>query len=212
MDWHIFPFYFLESEKYSEQYYAIHRPTIITQISPLGGSQFCLAFSLAGDPVPPQIESSALNHSSDRLLDLGWPLSKNGSIAGTGERLTSPWMDFAYNCLALSTAFAQRFLTLDSNTAGWIPGLLRTVEVVLNRPNFSGLSCYPSSRGASSQKHFRPASLNLTPPWRLTPFLHHVWCKALPAPFAKLSLPRWWLWLSLEITLATLIPDVKCCF
>lgn len=106
MDWHIFPFYFLESEKYSEQYYAIHRPTIITQISPLGGSQFCLAFSLASDPVPLQIESSTLNHSSDRLLDLGWLLSRNGWTARTGEGLTSPWMDFAYNCLALSTAFA----------------------------------------------------------------------------------------------------------
>lgn len=65
MDKYTFPFCFLEPEKYSEQYYAINRATIITQISPLEGSQFCLASSLAGDSVPLQTEGA----------QTGWPLS-----------------------------------------------------------------------------------------------------------------------------------------
>lgn len=68
-------------------YSAIHREIIITQISPLEGNQFRLASLLAGDSVPLQIESAVLNHSSDRLPDPGWPLSKKGWIEDTREGL-----------------------------------------------------------------------------------------------------------------------------
>lgn len=168
MDQYTSPFCFSSPEKYSEQCYAINRPTIV-QVAPVGKP--VLSSLLTGwRSSSPSHRECCSDPQRRQAAWPWWPLSNKRGTADTGEGLAFTWRDSAYRCLALSTPSAQMVPTLHPHLVGWIPGLLRTVKMVLKIPPFSQISCCPSSLGASPGEQLSPASLNLTPPWKLTPF------------------------------------------